>query len=172
MAEKRSHRKKIKRNIPAKMMRERNQAAGASFFLLPQSSDRRPRALSALTANTLPSSPFHTYFMLFNAILLFWSFKARFKRARCWIIILKQRRGGGGFIKAGRSERAKATNMAFNCLSVGPFCRCHQLLSPAETSSVEQRPWLRPRTRFKCQSRGGGLPGHCPVKSANILPLI
>lgn len=120
--------KKKKKEISPLRWWEWNQAAGASFFLLPQSSDPRPRALSALTANTLPSSPFHTYFMLFNATLLFWSFEARFKRARCWIIILKQRRGVGGWRlhKSRKIWAGQGNKHGFQL----PFCRPLLQMSP------------------------------------------
>lgn len=125
MAEKRWHTKNKKEISPLRWW-EWNQAARGSFFLLPQSSDPRPRALSALTANTLPSSPFHTYFMLFNATLLFWSFEARFKRARCWIIILKQRRGGRRLHKSRKIWAGQGNKHGFQL----PFCRPLLQMSP------------------------------------------
>lgn len=60
--------------------------------------------------------------MFVNTTSLLLKFKARFKKARCWIIILKQVRAQQ------RKSEGKATNTAFNCLCRS-FCRCHQWLS-------------------------------------------
>lgn len=104
-----------------KMMRANSNCQRPSSFHNPS-----PPPVSTLPANTLPSLLFRTYFMLFNAPLLFWSFKARFKRARCWIIILKRRRGGRGLHKSRKIWAGQGNKHGFQL----PFCRPLLQMSP------------------------------------------
>lgn len=103
------------------MMRANSNCQRPSSFHSPS-----PPPVSPLPANTLPSLLFRTHFMLFNAPLLFWSFKARFKRARCWIIILKHRRGGGGLHKSRKIWAGQGNKHGFQL----PFCRPSLQMSP------------------------------------------